>query len=244
MRTFILCVLATFFSSACQTAAGDLYIEVLQYRNDVVVTSAGTVDTTNLVLGSTEIFGGALQPATNADPTANANLTTGSGELNQPVDVYFNPNAEPVSGPNSFGFGTFTSLPDSGSGDVHGFAANPLNPILGHAPYIAVPQGYVSGDFLSSEMTFHNRSFVDLGLEEGMYTWSFAGNEVTLVIVVPLGLPPILGDCNFDGEANFLDITPFIQTLTSGHFLIEADCNVDGEVNFFDIAAFVEILGG
>ena len=240
--------LATIFSPLCQTAWGDLFIEVSQVGNDVVVTSGGTVDTTALVLGSTEFFGGALQPAFNADPTANANFTTGFpfefNSSNQPVELYFNPNSEPVTGPSSFGSGTFSSFPDTGSGDVHGFAANPLNPILGHAPYIAVPQGYVSGDFLSSEMTFDDSSFVSLGLTEGIYNWSFAGNEVTLVIVVPLGLPPTLGDCNIDGVVDFMDIAPFIEILSSGSFLDEADCNQDGEVNFLDIGPFISILFG
>lgn len=233
-------------TSFCPTAWGDLYIEILQTRNDVVVTSSGTVDTTNLVLGSTEVFGGSLQPAPAADPTENANLTIGFpfdvNSANQTVDVYFNPNLEPVAGPMSFGLSPFTSLPDTGSGDVHGFAANPLHPAVGHAPYIAVPEGYVSGEVLSSEMTFANRSFVDLGLTEGTYNWSFAGNEVTLTIVVALGLPTTLGDCNLDGEVSFADIASFTETLAANSFLAEADCNEDGEVNFLDIAAFIAIL--
>ncbi len=249
MKTSIfLIALATISWPLWQTTWGDLSIEILQIGNDVVVTSSGSVDTTSLVLGSTEVFGGAVQPAPAANPTENANLTIGfpfdPNTANQTVEVYFNPDFEPVAGPSSFGFESFTSLPNTGSGDVHGFAANPLHPVVGHAPYIAVPLGYVSGDLLASEMTFVNTSFVDLGLTEGTYAWSFENNEVTLTIVVALGLPTLLGDCNLDGEVNFLDITPFLNTLSSGHYLSEADCNQDGEVNFFDIAAFVAILVG
>ena len=52
----------------------------------------------------------------------------------------------------------------------------------------------------------------------------------------------LLGDCNLDGEVNFLDISPFIVLLSGGTFLEQADCNQDGEVNFMDISAFINIL--
>ena len=53
-----------------------------------------------------------------------------------------------------------------------------------------------------------------------------------------------LGDCNQDGEVNFLDITPFVGILSSGGFLEEGDANQDGVVNFTDITPFIEILTG
>lgn len=52
----------------------------------------------------------------------------------------------------------------------------------------------------------------------------------------------LLGDCNLDGVANFLDITTMIAILSSGAFLLEADCNQDGEVTFLDIPSFITIL--
>ena len=103
-------------------------------------------------------------------------------------------------------------MPDTGSGDLHGFAANPPIPD-GSAPFITVPAGYVSGDFLSSQMTFLNSSFADLGVTEGTYNWTFTDNEITLVIVVALDLPPTLGDVNQDGVVNFADIPVFIEIL-------------------------------
>ena len=54
--------------------------------------------------------------------------------------------------------------------------------------------------------------------------------------------PAILGDCNQDGEVNFLDISPFIGILASATFFEQADCNQDETVNFLDIAPFIEIL--
>lgn len=51
-----------------------------------------------------------------------------------------------------------------------------------------------------------------------------------------------LGDCNFDGVVNFLDISQFVEHLNSGIYIEEADCNQDNQVNFFDIIPFIEIL--
>ncbi len=53
---------------------------------------------------------------------------------------------------------------------------------------------------------------------------------------------PLLGDCNQDGDLNFLDINPFIGLLSSNTFLAQADCNQDGAVNFLDISSFIAIL--
>jgi hypothetical protein len=54
----------------------------------------------------------------------------------------------------------------------------------------------------------------------------------------------ILGDVNQDTEVNFLDITPFINLLSSGSFLQEADCNEDGAVDFLDITPFLALVSG
>jgi len=243
MRTvFVFCALAVICSTSCQTAEGDIFIEMYQIRNDVVVSSSGTIDTTNLELVATrESSGGVIRPA--AAGSQNALVLTGpsfSLTSNPLFDAYSNPNLETAVGPSSFGTGVIAS-PDFGSGDLHGFVADREGD-SGSAPSIMVPAGYVSGDSISSSMTYLNTSFADLGVTEGTYTWSFAGNDVTLVIVVPLGLPPILGDCNLDGEVTFSDIPTFIEILSSGTYLLEADCNEDGEVNFADIGSFIAIL--
>ena len=52
----------------------------------------------------------------------------------------------------------------------------------------------------------------------------------------------LLGDCNLDGVVNFLDISPFIETLSVGNFQVQADVNEDGMVNFLDISSFVGLL--
>ena len=53
----------------------------------------------------------------------------------------------------------------------------------------------------------------------------------------------LLGDVNRDGMVNFLDISPFITTLSSvGEARKEADINEDGIVNFLDISPFIMLL--
>jgi hypothetical protein len=55
---------------------------------------------------------------------------------------------------------------------------------------------------------------------------------------------PILGDCDLNGEVNFLDINPLIGLLSSNTYLQQADTNEDGVLNFLDIAPFIAILSG
>lgn len=52
----------------------------------------------------------------------------------------------------------------------------------------------------------------------------------------------LLGDVNCDQSVDFLDISPFIDLLSSGEFNAKADTNVDGAVDFFDISSFIALL--
>lgn len=54
----------------------------------------------------------------------------------------------------------------------------------------------------------------------------------------------IFGDVNLDGTVNLLDVSPFVELLTSTVFQKEADINQDGVVNLLDVAPFVDILTG
>jgi len=60
---------------------------------------------------------------------------------------------------------------------------------------------------------------------------------------IDLRLPmALLGDCNLDGLFNALDISSFVQRLTTGAYQPEADCNKDGAVNALDIGPFVQMV--
>ena len=51
-----------------------------------------------------------------------------------------------------------------------------------------------------------------------------------------------LGDCNCDGDVDFLDIGPFIAILSAGDYLAKADMDLSGAVDFLDIGPFVAVL--
>jgi len=53
-----------------------------------------------------------------------------------------------------------------------------------------------------------------------------------------------LGDVNLDNTVDFLDISPFIDLLSTGGSQDEADIDRNGVVNFLDIAPFIVILSG
>ena len=71
----------------------------------------------------------------------------------------------------------------------------------------------------------------------------FFSSDATLTVTL-VAPTVILGDCDLNGEVEFLDINPFIAVLSSNSFLEQADCNQDGVVDFLDIAAFIAILAG
>lgn len=54
----------------------------------------------------------------------------------------------------------------------------------------------------------------------------------------------VLGDVNGDGVVNLLDVSPFVELISSGEFLKEADINGDGSVNLLDVDPFIELLNG
>jgi len=74
---------------------------------------------------------------------------------------------------------------------------------------------------------------------------TYAGNqmeEISAILDANVIPPVLLGDCNFDGELNFLDIGPFIVILSTGDFFEEADIDENGDVNFLDIGPFISLL--
>ena len=67
------------------------------------------------------------------------------------------------------------------------------------------------------------------------------GNDVALIALDSTYLP---GDVNLDGEFDLLDVTPFIDLISTGTFQIEADINRDGRVDLLDVDPFVQLLAG
>ena len=74
----------------------------------------------------------------------------------------------------------------------------------------------------------------------------FGADETALQANISAETPSdcLLGDVDLSGTVDFLDIAPFIATLTAGTFQCEADIDENDVVDFLDIAPFIAILTG
>ena len=70
-----------------------------------------------------------------------------------------------------------------------------------------------------------------------VHTAMFPGGEIRGQII-----PVLTADVNLDGEANLLDVAPFVDQLSLGTYQVEADTNFDRQVDLLDVAPFVSIL--
>ena len=87
---------------------------------------------------------------------------------------------------------------------------------------------------------FDGNSFVDLADAEAfVVALNNAGMDITVDQLLN-GFS--LGDVNRDGNVSFLDISPFIELLTSNAYQFEADINKDNVVSFLDISSFIGLL--
>jgi hypothetical protein len=161
------------------------YVETLQQvGSNVVATGSGTINTTGL--GSPGFGGeqGYLSPST---PIAIVGGPTGGTSAD---DLY----AATITGPSNFGPSN-DSPATTDSGDIVGIAG------IGANANVIVPQGYVSGDSLSSTSTFAGETFSSLSVIPGTYVWSWGegstADTYTLVASVPepasLGMIGVVG---------------------------------------------------
>jgi VPDSG-CTERM motif len=142
-------------------------VTLQQIGSNVVATGSGPINLTGLTLS----FPGAISFVVVFASVGQIE----TGPVGRLIDGYTG-----FAGPPSFGSGGLF-FPNTGSGDFVGIdaTANPL-------PFIAVPQGYVSGSALSDSMTFNNATFASLGVIPGTYTWTWGtglpNQNFTLVI--------------------------------------------------------------
>lgn len=99
---------------------------------------------------------------------------------------------------------------------------------------------------LNDEIIFSGFNHLGCGFDDEMDSfgiWSFGSFPANVTIDNVTFLPNIVtGDVNGDGTVNLLDVSPFVDLLTSGGFLSAADINGDGLVNLLDVQGFVELL--
>ena len=69
-------------------------------------------------------------------------------------------------------------------------------------------------------------------------------NAVPAVLVVTFSGGLLLGDVNMDCSVDLLDVSSFVEAVSTGIFVEEADINQDGNVDLLDVAPFVALLAG
>ena len=147
-----------------------ILLTVKQDGNDVVVIGSGSAITTSL-----------LNPPGSPDPRYDyTNLLWDN-------QIYAGPNAfsgEPpqvdvnlwgdINGPLSFNTDPFilATYPTSGSGDLFGIYIDYAT----SKPLLVLPLNYVSGDSLNGTSRFDGYTLTDLGLNPGVFSWTWGTN--------------------------------------------------------------------
>ena len=172
-HTFIialLVLLAVGMLRPVEASADDLSVAFREIAGDVTATTDGSLDLFGLVLSR-------------AAPFNPSGVAPGSGffqvgsEMPIASSLYFTPVDGNGSGPLSFGIAETITNATSGTGDVFGVTTMPT------AFGIYVPLGYVSGTSITSESLYTGKSFADLGITPGSYSWVLGENTVTLDVV-------------------------------------------------------------
>ncbi len=135
-----------------QPAQAAFILTLQQEGSNVVATGTGTFDLADLDA-----------PVVYAGASAGMSPMNGRiivGPVTQ-VDLAAYPG---ITGPTSFGTGVSQNA-DSGSGSLLGVTAS--------ASSLLLPQGYVSGNTLSSTATWDGQTFSSLGVTLGTYRWDW-----------------------------------------------------------------------
>jgi hypothetical protein len=126
----------------------------------VQIQGQGTLDLTGLTAGPPGVGAVAL-------------ISGGGAELYR-ADTHYDTYTG-ISGPTDFGSTSAPSVvANSGSGGAVG--------IQGYFSTLIVPQGYVSGSYLAGSLVFAGETIASLGLVPGTYTYTWAGDSLSVVI--------------------------------------------------------------
>jgi len=157
---------------AGQARAG-LMMTMSQVGTDVIVSGNGTINLAALTGGGN---GNQLMSAGTVMPSLGSIFFAGTS----PVLVF---GLGDISGPTSFGtgLGLFAS---SGSGDNFGITQS-----INGSIFIQFPRTYVSGAQLSGTMTFAGRTFSNLGVTPGEYTWTWGQGQTADFAVLQIAAP-------------------------------------------------------
>lgn len=157
-------------------AGAAVTITAKEVGGDVVVESVGALDVSQAVLTNS---------SSNNISGLNANLgTLNFSDLNAAVDIYS------ISGPSSFGIGQAQFNQSSSASGVQWR----LTAVSGQ---VYLPDNYANlgNKNLVSSITFAGKSFANLGMKTGTYTWNLlgSGDKVLDTITLTIGEVPLPG---------------------------------------------------
>ena len=163
MKISVMLVALFLTLSSASLSTASIIVTAVQQGNDVVFTGSGSINLYGLTLQYTDNI--AFPPTAFLD-AGNPGLILGSG-----VGDHYNSIS---NAPYNFGPGTGGSESASAySGNMFGF----------NYGQVVVPSGYTSGSPLSGTATFSNKTFADIGITPGAYTWTVpSGDSITLNI--------------------------------------------------------------
>jgi hypothetical protein len=164
-KTKLILSAAFLLAASVAANASPFVLTIGQVGSNVVVTGSGEFDLAGLTAegGTSTVVGGLVNPMLGWVETGPA-----AG-----FDFYVG-----MSGPSSFGGGSFSSA-SSNSGTTVYLQAFPQEALL-------VPNGYKSGTALSESSTYDNVTIAGLGLAPGTYKWTW-GNLVDQSFTLEIG---------------------------------------------------------
>ena len=102
-----------------------------------------------------------------------------------------------------------------------------INVAVAATGFFSVPQGGYVGSIGATDV------FIDY--------FGGDGNDVFLSTIPD---PFVVGDVNFDGVVDLLDVQPFIELISTGSYVREGDTRRDGAIDLLDVEPFVDLLSG
>jgi hypothetical protein len=164
----ILAVVSLLGLGMTQSARANFVETISQVGANVVATGSGAFDLNGLTFDG--FGGGSVGILAN-----NGYLNTGSGS----GDIYGG--SGEYTGPANFGSGSFFPASFT-SGDSVGLSVSQT--------LLLVPSGYVSGNFLSTSMTFNGETLASMGLATGTYVWSWGDGGANQNFTLEIGSVP------------------------------------------------------